>query len=315
MDAIILSFLDNSSKVTTEVIIITRCKSRICVLLALVVILVTSACNINSGSNVTASPSPPPATASVTGSVAYPTKGAALRAVSSDAIGLPTDLVLEVYLVSISRAGTPSAIISRQVIKGIANGPQPFTVEYLQEDIDESQRYAIQGRLMHKDELIATNFTVYRVLTYGTADHVNLVLESVGQKQLGWSDTPAPVESVSVHETYTGYSIQVISYIPNGCFRFKESEMKERRGRLRDIWELDTKELSANELLDTIAEAGFKQDINITVTNQEYTFPITCPIGVSFVETEIPLRVRELISGKTYTVFVNGELATTFTAR
>ena len=292
-------------------------------LLTTFTILVTSACSIASDSNLPASPTPPPSIASVTGSVAYPTKGAVLRAVSSDAIGLPTDLVLEVYLVSISRAGTPSTIIARQIIKGIASGPQPFTIEYFQEDIDENKRYAIQGQLMQEDELIAMNTAVYPVLTFGESDHVNFTLESVGQnasgalvpRRPGWSDDPAPVESVSVHETYTGYSIQVISYLPNGCFKFNGSEIEKGKRRLRDIWAINPNKLSANELLDTIAGAGFNLDINVSVTNLKSTLPVGCTVGVSFVKTEIPLRVRELTSGKTYKIFVNGELATTFTAR
>ena len=301
----------------------THCRSYTCALLALVVILVTSACNINISSNVTASPTPPPPTASVTGFVAYPTKGAVLRAVSSDAIGLPTDLVLEVYLVSISRAGTPSTIIGKQIIENAKIGSESFTIEYLQEDIDENKRYAIQGRLMQEDKLIAMNTTVYPVLTFGKSDHVNLTLESVGQNSSGasvphrpgWSDVPAPVESVSVHETYTGYSIQIISYLPNGCFKFKGSEMERGKGRLRDIWAIKPAELSANELLDAIAEAGFNPDISVSVINLKSAFLVECTVGVSFIETEMPLRVRELVSGKTYQIFVNGELATTFTAR
>ena len=295
----------------------------IVVLLAAVVTIVISACNTGAGSNVTASPTPLPLTASVTGSVAYPTKGAVLRAVSSDAIGLPTDLVLEAYLVSISRVGTPSTIIGKQVIENAKIGSESFTIEYLQEDIDENERYAIQGRLIFEDELIATNFTVYSVLTYGKPDHVSLILESVRQdssdpsvtQRPGWSEVPAPVESVSVRETYTGYSMQIISYLPNGCFKFRGSEMERGKGRLRDIWAIKPAKLSADELLDSIAEAGFNPDINVSITNLKSTRPFGCTVGVSFVETEIPLRVSELISGKTYKIFVNGELATTFTAR
>ena len=291
--------------------------------MAIVATIVISGCNTESGSNVSVSPTPRPPTDSVTGSVAYPTKGSVPRATSRDAIGLPTDLVLEVYLVSISRAGTPSSIISKQVIKDIASGPQPFAIEYLQEDINENKRYAIQGLLIQEERLIAMNTVVYPVLTFGKSDHVNLVLESVWQslsdpsvtQRHGWSNVAAPVESVSVHETYTGYSIQVISYLPNGCFKFKGSEMEKGKGRLRDIWALDTAKLSANELLDAIAEAAFNPDINVSVTNLKSALPAGCTVGVSFVKTELPLRVHELISGKTYKIFVNGELATTFTAR
>ena len=295
----------------------------IAVFLATIAIVVISACNIELGSNVTASPTPPPPTASVTGSVAYPMTSTGREATGSDKTSLMPDLVLEVYLVSISRAGTSSTTIGKQVIKNPMSGSQLFTIEYLQEDIDENERYAIQGRLIYEDELIATNFTVYSVLTYGKPDRVNLILESVRQdssdpsvtQRPGWSEVPAPVESVSVRETYTGYSIQVISYLPNGCFKFKGSEMKRGKGRLRDIWAIKPAELSANELLDAVAEAGFNPDINVSVTNLKSTLPVGCTVGVSFVKTEVPLRVRELISGKTYKIFVNGELMTTFTAR
>ena len=91
--------------------------------------------------------------------------------------------------------------------------------------------------------------------------------------------------------------------------------MERGKGRLRDIWAIKPAKLSADELLDSIAEAGFNPDINVSITNLKSTRPFGCTVGVSFVETEIPLRVSELISGKTYKIFVNGELATTFTAR
>ena len=255
----------------------------IVVFLATVVTIVISACNTGAGSNVTASPTPLPLTASVIGSIAYPTKGAVLRAISRDAIGLPTDLGLEVYLVSISRAGTPSTIISKQEIKDIASGPQPFTIEYFQEDIDENERYAIQGQLMQEDKLIAMNTTVYPVLTYGKSDHVNLVLELIGPKssrpsvpqRSGWLDVPAPVESVSVRETYTAYSIQITSYLPNGCFKFKGSEKERRTERLKDIWAIDPEESSASEIIDTILGINSDiLDINLTVTNLKSALPV-----------------------------------------
>ena len=293
----------------------------IAVFLATIAIVVISACNIELGSNVTASPTPPPPTASVTGSVAYPMTSTGREATGSDKTSLMPDLVLEVYLVSISRAGTSSTTIGKQVIKNPMSGSQSFTIEYLQEDIDENERYAIQGRLMQEDKLIAMNTAVYRILTHGKSDHVNLVLESVGEnssgpsvpQRPGWLDVPAPVESVSVRETYTGYSIQVISYLPNGCFKFKGSEKTRRTRRLKEIWAIDPEELSANELIDTIL--GINSDILVSVTNLKSTLPVGCTVGVSFVETEVPIRVRELISSKTYKILVNGELMTTFTAR
>ena len=232
------------------------------------------------------------------------------------------DSILEIYLVSISKAGTPSIAIGKQVIKSPAHGSQSFKVEYSPEDVDEGTRYAIQGMLIEGDELVAINTVVYPVLTRGGYDYVgSLVLDLVGQSPLGpsvpvrrgWSDVPAHVESVSVTETYKEYSIRVVSYLPNGCYKFKGSDMRRRPRSLRELYSIDSRDLTARELVDAISRQS--PDIMVTVTNLMSTLPVGCTVGVNFVETQIPLRAQDLRPGETYNIFVNEELATTFTAR
>ena len=176
--------------------------------------------------------------------------------------------------------------------------------------------------LIEGDELVAINTVVYPVLTRGGSDYVgSLVLDLVGQSPLGpsvpvrrgWSDVPAHVESVSVTETYRGYSIRVVSYLPNGCYKFKGSDMRRRPRSLRELYSIDSRDLTARELVDAISRQS--PDIMVTVTNLMSTLPVGCTVGVNFVETQIPLRAQDLRPGETYNIFVNEELATTFTAR
>ena len=254
---------------------------------------------------------------SVTGTVTY------------EMVERAPDSVLEIYLVTIPRAGTSSTTIGERVIRSPAHGSQSFEVEYPPEDIEESMRYAIQARLVVGDELKAMNTVVYTVLTRGGPSHVgSLVLDPVGQIPSTasaplwqrWSEVPAPIASVNVTETYRGYSIHVVSYLPNGCYKFKGHEMSKGAGSLSKLNSIRPSELSATELINAIADAGFSPDVYVTVTNlsstlHESTLPVGCAVGVSFVETEIPLRIQELRSGETYNIFVNGELATTFTPK
>lgn len=242
--------------------------------------------------------------------------------------GLSKPFSAACYLISIPRAGTSSTIIGKQVIRSPAHGSQSFKVEYSPERIDESERYAIQARLMAGDELKAINTTVYTVLTRGEPGHVGpLMLDPIGEVpsasvpiRLRWSEVQAPIASVDVNETYRGHSIFVVSYLPNGCYKFKGHGMKKGAGSLSKLYDIKTAELSARELVDAIADAGFSPDIYVTVTNlistlNGSTLPVRCEVGVSFVDTKIPLGVQELRSGETYNIFVNGELAITFTPK
>ena len=283
---------------------------------AMVVVVASVACGALSSSTDRSAPDEKVVLASVTGTSTY------------EMVDTASDSVLEVYLISIPRAGTSSAIIGKQVIGSPAHGSQSFKVEYSPERIDESERYAIQARLMAGDELKAMNTTVYTVLTRGEPGHVgSLMLDPVGQVpsasvpiRLRWSEVQAPIASVDVNETYRGHSIIVVSYLPNGCYKFKGHGMKKGAGSLSKLYSIKPAELSARELVEAITDAGFSPNIYVTVTNlistsNESTLPVGCEVGVSFVETKIPLGVQELRSGETYNIFVNGELATTFTPK
>ena len=234
------------------------------------------------------------------------------------------DTVLEIYVVSVSKAGNPSAIIGKQVVESPTRGSHSFSVEYSPEDIDPGTRYAVQGSLLQDNQLVAINTIVYPTLTYGGTDYVGYVaLEPVAHNSLEksqWLEVPAPVESVQVNETYRGYSIGIVSYLPNGCYKFKGSEMTRGGSDILKLYRVNPVELSTEELVDVLVEASFSPDINIEVTNfkrvlGDNKIPSGCSIGVSYAETEIPFGVKELRIGKTHNITVNDTLDITFTPR
>ena len=179
---------------------------------------------------------------------------------------------------------------------------------------------------MKENKIIAMNTAVHPVFAHGGTDYIDsLVLEPVAQNPPGpskskWTEVPAPVKAVSISETYKGYSIEIISHLPNGCYKFKGSEMARGGGDILKLYRVNPVELSAEELVEVLAEASFSPDINVTVTNLKSTLvngglPVGCSVGVSYIETRIPIGVQELRPGKTYNVIVNDELVKTFIAK
>ena len=234
--------------------------------------------------------------------------------------------VLEVHIVSVLKAGTPSETVAKQVIRSPAWKLQSFNVEYLQEDLDPGAEYAIQALLLKEDKIIAMSTAVHPMFAPGGTDYIDsLVLEPVAQNPPGsskskWTEVPAPVKSVSISETYKGYSIEILSYLPSGCYKFKGSEMTRGGGDILKLYSVNPAELSHEELVDVLLEASFSPDINVAVTNLKSTLvnsgiPVGCSVGVSYIETRIPIGVQDLRPGKTYNVIVNDELVKTFIAK
>ncbi len=134
-----------------------------------------------------------------------------------------------------------------------------------------------------------------------------------------WLEVPAPIESVQVTETYKGYSIGIVSYLPNGCYKFNGAEVRRIADGLK-LFSTDPVNLSGDELFDLIVDANLPTDIKIEVTNFKRVLGDNkllsgCSIGVSYVETEIPFSVDELQTGEVHNVTVNDKQAITFTPR
>ncbi len=91
---------------------------------------------------------------------------------------LPTDALIRVDLVDISRQGAPALTIGTQEIEtGGRQVPIPFEIGYRAADIDPMHTYAVQARIQQGRRLLFKNTTTYKVITNGVVNNIEVVVE------------------------------------------------------------------------------------------------------------------------------------------
>lgn len=134
------------------------------ILLSLVLLI--SACAGSGDSSTTHSADSRP---SVSGTVSY-----------REPVTLPRDAVIEVSLLDVSLMDVAAKLISKQTITAEKAVPIPFKLHYDPQDIDQRMTYALQARILDRDDqLLFVTDTSYQVLTRGKPDRVNLVLKQI----------------------------------------------------------------------------------------------------------------------------------------
>ncbi len=238
--------------------------------------------------------STPPATesstpATVTGTVTY-----------RERIALSPDAVVEVKLVDVSRADAPAVTIGEQTIKNPGQVPIAFEIGYDPKTIDSRFTYAVQARIEERGTLMFINDTRYQVITRGNPAHVDMVLKRVGgstpagpkppeSPKNGMVAVPAPIESVDLSISSSNppeYSLLIVSGLPGGCVEFEDH---------------------AINLVDKTFE--------VTVTNLGPApgSMVICTAIYGYHESRIAIG-DELEPREAYTIKVNGEVTTSFTA-
>jgi putative lipoprotein len=93
---------------------------------------------------------------------------------------LPTDALIRVDLVDISRQGAPAFTIGLQEIEtGGRQIPIPFEIGYRTAEIDPMHTYAVQARILQRGRLLFTNTTTYKVITNGAVSNIEVVVEQM----------------------------------------------------------------------------------------------------------------------------------------
>jgi putative lipoprotein len=93
---------------------------------------------------------------------------------------LPTDALVRVDLVDISRKGAPAVTIGLQEIEtGGRQVPIPFGIVYRPETIDPTHTYAVQAQIVQGRRLLFTNTNTYKVITNGVVSNIEVVVEQM----------------------------------------------------------------------------------------------------------------------------------------
>jgi putative lipoprotein len=93
---------------------------------------------------------------------------------------LPTDALVRVDLVDISRQGAPALIIGLQEIEtGGRQVPIPFEIVYRPANIDPTRTYAVQARILQGGRLLFANTTTYKVINNGVVSNIEIVVEQM----------------------------------------------------------------------------------------------------------------------------------------
>jgi len=93
---------------------------------------------------------------------------------------LPTDALIRVDLVDISRPGAPALTIGLQEIEtGGRQVPIPFDIGYRPTDIDPTHTYAVQARILQGRRLLFANATTYKVITNGIVQNIEILVEQM----------------------------------------------------------------------------------------------------------------------------------------
>lgn len=98
-------------------------------------------------------------------------------------IALLPDAMISVQLLDVSRADAPAIVISQ--LDFLASGrqvPFSFTLVYNPASIDPSHQYAVRSTITSAGRLQFTTTRSYPVLTHGQPSHVDMVLNSAGNR-------------------------------------------------------------------------------------------------------------------------------------
>ena len=120
-----------------------------------------------------------------TSNVAPPGGGVAARVTGTVAyrerIALPSNAVIKVQLVDVSRADAPAVVIGEQIFEaGGKQVPFAFVISYDATKVDERMSYAVQARIEEDGQLRFINDQHYPVITRDAPTKVHLMLRSVG---------------------------------------------------------------------------------------------------------------------------------------
>jgi putative lipoprotein len=114
--------------------------------------------------------------ASVSGTVSYLVR-----------MALPSDAMIEVKLLDVSRADAPATVIAEEKITlGDRQVPVPFELKFDPGKIEAKHLYSVSGRILVDGQLRFTSDKAYPVLTRGNPTHVELLLKQVSSP----ADTP-----------------------------------------------------------------------------------------------------------------------------
>jgi putative lipoprotein len=113
------------------------------------------------------------------------TKSISIAATTDEDLSLPSDAVIEVELLDVSRADAPSIRISSQRYR-IEALPVSFRLPYEAAAIDQRMRYVVAARVLSGGDVLLRTTTAYPVLTRNAPESVEIMLERTGGR------TPAP---------------------------------------------------------------------------------------------------------------------------
>jgi putative lipoprotein len=102
-------------------------------------------------------------------------------------IALPTDAVLEVTLLDVTRADRPGELITALQIRPRRQVPIPFEIHFADPEIDPRRSYAIRASIVAEGRLLFITADLPRVLTQGNPSTVRIQLTSVSQGGAGAS--------------------------------------------------------------------------------------------------------------------------------
>jgi putative lipoprotein len=120
-----------------------------------------------------------PATARVTGSVAYRQR-----------VALAPDARLELQLLDVTRADAPAVVIAERTLEAPGQVPIPFDLAYDAARIDGGHRYALAARITEGGALRFINDVSTPVITRGAPSDVALVLRMVSGEEVDDSEAP-----------------------------------------------------------------------------------------------------------------------------
>lgn len=141
-----------------------------------------------------------------------------LTATRADATESPTDAVLEVRLLDVSRADAPSATVAAQRFR-VEGWPALIRLAYDTAAIDSRMEYRVAARLMSGDRVLLRTTTAYPVLTRGAPDHLSIALERTGAPPAPAAGTDSALAGVTWEASELGGRQLVIENPPTLVFR------------------------------------------------------------------------------------------------
>ena len=104
-------------------------------------------------------------------------------------IALPPDAILEVELLDVSRADVPSVTMSSQSYQ-IDRVPFSVSLSYDDQKIDSRMSYVVAARILSGERVLFRTTSAHPVITRGSPEHADLVLERMSGGQSGPVSVP-----------------------------------------------------------------------------------------------------------------------------